>query len=58
MIVPLFGAGGWHLDYGSDFALGWFVAISCVCFPREVYFHTLVLQFLKVEFDIAFPCRL
>ena len=58
MIVPLFGAEGWHLNYGGDFALGWFVAICCVCFPIEVYFHALVLQFLKVEFDIAFFCSL
>ena len=58
MIVPLFGAGGWHIDYGTDFALGWFMAICCVCFPIEVDFCALVLQFFIVEFDMAFCCCL
>ena len=30
-------------DYSSDFALCWFVAICCVCFPIEVDFSAFVL---------------
>ena len=38
MIVPLFWSWGWHLNYGSDFALDWFAAICCCVFLHTSLF--------------------